>query len=70
MSHSIFINERGKRKDDELFTEIISNQILITAIVGWFAAQIIKIIVDIFRYRKLDWRLLLRQAVCRARTVL
>ncbi|MBS4458922.1 divergent PAP2 family protein [Lactococcus petauri] len=40
------------------FTEIISNQILITAIVGWFAAQIIKIIVDIFRYRKLDWRLL------------
>lgn len=40
------------------FTEIISNQILITAIVGWFAAQIIKIIVDIFRYCKLDWRLL------------
>lgn len=40
------------------FTEIISNQILITAIVGWFAAQIIKIIVDIFRYSRLDWRLL------------
>ena len=48
--------ERGRMMN--FFTEIISNQILITAIVGWFAAQIIKIIVDIFRYRKLDWRLL------------
>ncbi|WP_081165399.1 divergent PAP2 family protein [Lactococcus garvieae] len=42
----------------DFFKEIISNQILVTAIVGWFAAQIIKIFVDIFRYKKLDLRLL------------
>ena len=40
------------------FSQIAANRPLWTAILAWAIAQVIKIIVDLVRYKKLDWRLL------------
>ena len=42
----------------QFFNEIIGNRILWTAIISWAIAQLIKIIIDLVKYRKLNWSLL------------
>ncbi|RZI48337.1 divergent PAP2 family protein [Lactococcus kimchii] len=39
------------------FRQIVENQILMTAIVSWALAQIIKILIDLIRTHRLNWRL-------------
>lgn len=40
----------------EFFTEIFSNKMLISALVGWFAAQFLKVIFVMVENRKFDFR--------------
>nr|WP_223804744.1 divergent PAP2 family protein [Lactococcus protaetiae] len=42
----------------QFFTQIAENHILWTAIASWALAQIIKILIDLIRFHKLDWQLL------------
>lgn len=38
------------------FTEYLQNSVLITAILGWFVAQVLKVLFILVRYRKWDFR--------------
>lgn len=40
------------------FLQIINNQILVTAIVSWALAQLIKIIIELIKTHRLNWQLL------------
>ncbi len=42
----------------QFFIQLSENQILWTAIVSWALAQLIKIVIDLIRYHKLNWQLL------------
>ena len=40
------------------FEQIVNNQILMTAIVSWALAQLIKIVIELIRTHKINWQLL------------
>lgn len=41
------------------FTQILQNHVLMVALVGWLSAQVIKIIIELIRHRKLKLQLLM-----------
>ena len=38
------------------FTEYLGSSVLVTAILGWFSAQVLKVLFILIRYRKWDFR--------------
>lgn len=37
------------------FTDLLQNHLLLNAVCGWAAAQILKTIIHVFTYKKMDW---------------
>lgn len=37
------------------FTELLKNDVLITAIIGWFIAQVIKVLLVLLQNKRIDW---------------
>lgn len=58
IARSCFDKKEFMEKLMQFFTQIAENHILWTAIASWALAQIIKILIDLIRFHKLDWQLL------------
>ncbi len=42
-----------------IFKQIITNPVLQSAVLAWFLAQLIKLVIEIIRKRQVDWRILM-----------
>jgi len=42
-----------------IFKQIITNPVLQSAVLAWFLAQLIKLVIEIIRNRQVDWRILM-----------
>lgn len=42
-----------------IFKQIITNPVLQAAVLAWFLAQLIKLVIEIIRKRQVDWRILM-----------
>jgi acid phosphatase family membrane protein YuiD len=48
---------RGKEVNMSFFEQVMQNRILLTALVSWALAQLIKILIELIRTHQLNWRL-------------